>query len=409
MSKKICFIQDGLGGGGAEHVIVTLANEFVNDGYEVEIGLYDSLTISYPLDERVKVTAIDRNNYNYVSRREKVIYQTKVFLIKKVVYQVGRCIGTLLKPINNNFLTKIEGKLREYNRKCNRVEPIRRFVEERTDVVLISFMVHCYNTLLDAIGQKKKNVVIISERDDPGAVKKAGVIKLRSQSMRLADACVFQTEEALKFMKDEIGEKGVVIPNPLSGQITVPFVGERQKIIVNFCRLHEKKNLPLLINAFERLAKEFDEYKLYIYGKGELKESLQKLIESKKLENKIFIYDFVPNIHEVVNTYSMFVSSSDFEGISNSMIEAMAMGLPVVCTDCPIGGAAMMIDSYENGILTSVGDEEELYAAMKYMIVNPEEARRMGQAARNIKVRLNPKQIAKEWEHLIENLSKRNA
>ena len=66
----------------------------------------------------------------------------------------------------------------------------------------------------------------------------------------------------------------------------------------------------------------------------------------------------------------MFVSSSDFEGLSNSMLEAMAMGIPTICTDCPCGGAKMVIENGINGLLTPVGDKDELSAAMQQVADN---------------------------------------
>ena len=68
----------------------------------------------------------------------------------------------------------------------------------------------------------------------------------------------------------------------------------------------------------------------------------------------------------------MFVSSSDFEGISNSMLEALGMGLPVVVTDCPVGGARMVIKSGENGILVPVGDTQAMYEAMRSVLKDPD-------------------------------------
>ena len=100
----------------------------------------------------------------------------------------------------------------------------------------------------------------------------------------------------------------------------------------------------------------------------------------------------------------MFVSSSNIEGISNSMIEAMAIGLPTICTDCPAGGARMFIKSYENGILTPVGDAEALYKAMKYMIENPDKAEQMGKKAMEIRETLKKEKILNKWGEFIKEV-----
>ena len=69
---------------------------------------------------------------------------------------------------------------------------------------------------------------------------------------------------------------------------------------------------------------------------------------------------------------SDFVSSSDFEGMSNSMLEAMAIGLPTICTDCPSGGAREIIQHHENGILVPIKNIDALCSAMTEVADNPE-------------------------------------
>lgn len=81
--------------------------------------------------------------------------------------------------------------------------------------------------------------------------------------------------------------------------------------------------------------------------------------------NAFFIEDFKKNILEEAKNYRAFMLTSDYEGLSNSMIEAIAMGMPSICTDCPIGGARMIIEDGKNGFLVPVGDEKTLVQKMK--------------------------------------------
>ena len=122
------------------------------------------------------------------------------------------------------------------------------------------------------------------------------------------------------------------------------------------------------------------------------------------MEDNVELRPFAPNVLALICDCAMFVSSSDREGISNSMIEAMAIGLPTICTDCPAGGARMMIRPYENGILTPVGDVEALYKAMKYMIENPDKAERMGEKAMEIRETLKKEKILNNWVKFIEEV-----
>lgn len=401
MAKSICFIQDGLGGGGAEHVICNLANRFVTDGYSVEIGIYGYDTIAYELDKRVVVTKIDRDHYAYKSKSEKLWYSFQVNVIYGILYEFIQVAAKMMNAIWRKPYAVIPGQRKAYLKKLDVTEPISRFIDNRPDAVILSFMVHCYSNVAEAIGKNKKNKFIISERDDPNTVTGKEMKRRRIYAMHMADACVFQTEQAYQCLVGEIGEKGVVIPNPISDGLIPTYTGKRRKSIVNFCRLHRKKNLPLLIRAFKQVNAKHPEYELNIYGKGELQEQLLELIRELNLEDKAFIFDFTSDIHSIIKDCAMFVSSSDFEGISNSMIEAMAIGLPTVCTDCPIGGASMMICSNKNGILIPVGDENALAEAMNYMIENPAEADRMGLEAAKIRYELSCKNIAEKWENVI--------
>ena len=173
---------------------------------------------------------------------------------------------------------------------------------------------------------------------------------------------------------------------------------------MNFCRLSPQKNLFMLIDAFYLFHKEYDDYVLTIYGRGELKDKLIKYIDKLGLQNSVFIKDFDLDIHNKIKDCAMFVSSSDFEGISNSMLEALAIGLPTICTDCPAGGAKMYIDSYKNGILVPVRDTNALYKAMKYIVENPEKADNMSKNAVLIKEVLMPNKIYSRWLETIQSL-----
>ena len=92
---------------------------------------------------------------------------------------------------------------------------------------------------------------------------------------------------------------------------------------------------------------------------------MEKKIEKLNLQKKVFLPGYTTDIYEKVKKSKIFVSSSDYEGMSNSMLEALSLGLPTICTDCPIGGAGEIIQNGINGILVPVNDLKEMVAAMK--------------------------------------------
>ena len=153
----------------------------------------------------------------------------------------------------------------------------------------------------------------------------------------------------------------------------------------------------------KRVLDVFPEYVLEIYGKGEQQEELEKYAKELNISDNVKFMGQKANVQTYIVNASVFVSSSDFEGMSNSMLEAMAIGLPVVCTDCPIGGARMVIKNNINGILTPVGDDRIFADEIIGLLKNPEKAKRLGKQASELREQLNVKKIAKEWEKLFEN------
>ena len=218
----------------------------------------------------------------------------------------------------------------------------------------------------------------------------------------VADKCVFQTQDAKKYFPRRIQTKSKVIQNPINPNMPTRYKGAKQEVIITACRLSPQKNLPMLIQAFNMLLKNHPEYSLEIYGRGAQEEALRKLIHSMGLDEKVLLPGFAENIYDIMNQSSMYVSSSNYEGISNSMLEAMALGLPVVVTDCPAGGARMVVQDGENGLLVPVGDTESMYLAMKRVIEEPGLAERLGNEAYKVRERFAIEKIAREWLDVIE-------
>jgi glycosyltransferase involved in cell wall biosynthesis len=98
---------------------------------------------------------------------------------------------------------------------------------------------------------------------------------------------------------------------------------------------------------------------------------------------------------------AMYVNSSDYEGISNAMLEAMAIGMPVVCTDCPVGGAALVIKNNVNGMLVEVGNCEQLSWAISKILSDKEFSQTISRNASNIRQKLSIENIGKQWLEII--------
>lgn len=241
-----------------------------------------------------------------------------------------------------------------------------------------------------------KTKVIFSQRGDPYY----GSNKLLNYIYRLADKCVFQTKQARDYYPVSVKKKSVIIPNFIEDS-GIPWNGERKKTIVNVARLDIKqKRQDLLIEAFSKIAMDYPEYVLQLYGTGEDEKQLRKLAEP--MGERIQFMGLSRNIYRDIKNASLFVLSSDFEGIPNALLEAMSMGLPCISTDCSPGGAKLLIQNGINGLLVDRNKPKKLEAAMRYMLENREEAEKMAKNAVKVKYRFAPEVIAKCWLELLK-------
>ena len=158
----------------------------------------------------------------------------------------------------------------------------------------------------------------------------------------------------------------------------------------------------MLINAFKSFQKNRSDYILEIYGDGPEKTKLEQYIFDNNLIDCVVLYPATKDVHSKVINAKMFVSTSDYEGLSNSMLEAMAIGLPVICTDCPCGGAKMIIDDGINGLLVPVQDEDALVAAMIRVADNEKFACEISKKGTKIREILSMRVIFEKWEQLVK-------
>ena len=247
---------------------------------------------------------------------------------------------------------------------------------------------------------------IISERNDPAHFGGRAVTRIISRLlMRKTDGFVFQTRDAQAFYGGEIAKRSMVIPNPLFIGDNYPdtqYVGEREKTIVTTGRLNKQKNHPLLIRAFKRIAEEFPEYKLIIYGEGPERHNDEALISELGLQERVLLPGTINDVPAKIYKSSLYVLSSDFEGMPNALMEAMALGLPCISTDCPCGGPRELTTDGEDCLLVPVGNEEALANAMQKVLSDEKFAMELGRNSMKIRERLSLGKVCKQWYDYLE-------
>ena len=342
--EKIVFVIPDMPGGGTERVVALLANEYSRRGIPVAVLLFAGDERAYPLDSGIEVLSVG-----------------------------GPSGGSLSARL---------GRLRR----------MRQFYRENKHCQIWAFsaMGAVFSTVA-SFGQR--HFFLVSERNDPTRYDHR---RIRDLCYRRAQVVVCQTADAVKSFPAGIRKKSVVIPNPLEPE-EAPYTGEREKRIVAVGRLNAQKNHKLLLRAFASFAKSRTDYILELYGQGELEPELRTLAKELGIDSCVIFKGFSSHVLADIRTAAMYVLSSDYEGISNSLAEAMAVGLPVISTDCPIGGSKMCIRDGQNGLLVPVGDAQRLASAMERLAGDPAYAAGLGREAEQIRERYSLESIGHLW------------
>lgn len=352
---NIVFTISQLSGGGAERVVSLLSGCFVEKGNTVTIITFLDKERVYPLNEKVRLEELKCSS--------------------------ERFIGTI-------------SQIRALRKKIKNIRP---------DVIISFLPVVNMITLVADLGLNSK--VIVSERNDPYQNPRKKVVRvMRDFLYHLSDGFVFQTMDARDYFGKYAIERGTVIANPLTGTLPEPYKGIRKKKFVTAVRLDPQKNLEMLIDAFSRFEKLYPDYILEIYGEGSQRSYLENKCKEMNVENKVVLKGFSKNLHENILDASAFIMSSNYEGMSNSLLEALALGVPVISTDHPIGGARMFIKNGNNGILTKVGDTDEMFNALLFAANNPEKMQAMADEAIRIRQQISVEKIVSQWMSYIEKV-----
>lgn len=352
--KDIVIVTGCMVRGGAEGVIATVANGLAQRGWKVHIIsiLFDRW--DYELDP--SISCIDISN----EKRNQML-------------DTPRLVMTL-------------------RRRIKRIKP----------EAVLSFMVAV--NIVTWLATRGLNVKFIpSERNDPDRGRSNLIKKLQVKAYGAADTTVFQTTRAKEYFSEAIQNRSVIIPNPLREMPEAVY--GTSKRIVTAGRLSEQKNHKLLIDAFKRVHKDHPEFSVDIYGEGSMKDELQAYIDEKGLNNSVHLCGKVDNVPERIRNAYMFVLPSDYEGLSNALLEAMGIGLPCITTNC--AGSDDAIRDGANGLIVPIQDSDAMEKAIKELIVDPAKAEELGRKARVSMSRYKVENVVEQWESLIDQKSGR--
>lgn len=358
--RKIAFYIDSMGLGGANRVMANLVSYFHSNGYDVCLINDVSLTgkdKEYSLPDDIKRYFIDNNGKRH------------------------------------NFFCK----------QFHRLKAIRSILKENETEVIVSFMgPPNIRMLLATLGMKVKKVV--SVRNDPYKEYGTGFKRFLARTIFcFADGCVFQTQEASEYFPERVKKKSRIIVNPVNEKFYgVTWTGKNKEIAV-IGRLQSQKNPLLALKAFQLIVNDFPEYTLVYYGDGELKDEIVRKSKEYKIDSRVVVYGKISDVESRLASSMVYLLSSDYEGMPNALLEAMAVGVPAISTDCPCGGARTAIENEKQGLLVPVGNAEKMAEALKKLLRDESLREQMSVAEKERAKDFRSDVILPQWKEYFES------
>lgn len=358
---KIAFYVGSLSKGGAERVVLNLTKYFLQIGYEVIMVNYHEEENEYALPKQVKRYIVD------LSQEE----------------------------ITNNRIVNFQRRFCKLRNVWKKEKPDR----------IVSFIGKT-NLMTIATSRFLHIPVVVSVRSNPEREYCSRAMQLGMKILfPMADGIVLQTNQAKTYFPKTIQKKSVILPNSISEDFIRPYYqGERVHNIVSVGRIDQNKNQMLLVQAFHELIKENkwnqddkDSWRLVLYGDGSMREQIEQYCIEQHLTESVIFMGVQDNIADQIQKASIFVLTSRQEGMPNALIEAMALGLAVISTDCPCGGPADLIQDGLNGYLIPVDNKNILKKKLFTLIEQKEKRDAFGKKACEIVERLHPDKVNEMW------------
>lgn len=354
---KILFVCQNLNSGGAEKVISILANHFIEKG-EVDILMIskNSTTPFYYLDRRINLDSV----YKFADKEKLSIFQ--------------------------------------------KFRSIKKYIRKKQYDVVVPFL--DFVTIYTYYACRSKNKIVVTERCDPS--KSSFLEKvLKKHIYKNANGCVFQTEEAKDYYRSKY-KHGIVIPNPV--QLTV----EKQFDYVNHSRKHEivvvgsrkkEKNRELVYKAFAilKLNKDLDDFVLRIFGETTERDD-RAILDALGIRNSVIFMGQCKDWQQQSIDTTAFVLSSNYEGMPNALLEAAALKIPCISTDCPVGGPRFILKNGERGMLVPVNDCDALANGLISLARNKTLQNKYSLANECTASEFDKKTICEKWDHFLKEI-----
>jgi len=288
------------------------------------------------------------------------------------------------------------------------VSALRREFRGAPPDLIVSFLNYT-NVLALAANFGRRCPIVVSERLDPRVIGIGPIWSLlRRLTYRSASRLVAQTSTAAGLFDYLAPGRTVVIPNPVAPPATgiCPLpewpIPERPTVIA-VGRLMPQKGFDIALRAFSLLPATCSEWQFIILGEGPQRTALERLREELGLNDRVHLPGRVADPTPWLQRAGIFLMSSRSEGFPNALAEAMAVGLPVLSTDCPSGPSDLITHGVD-GLLVATEDPQAMAVALGELMMSSELRDQLASAAPRILDRFSQTSVLNVWDAMLAEL-----
>ena len=324
----ILFAIPDFRGGGAEKVFLTLINNISRDIFEIHVavGKFQGEYYSYLPDDIYLYELGSIKSLNSIYAMLKLIWRIKPDVVLSTLgYVVTASLVSILSPKNTIFASRFGNTISSFFQEVkrnNRLKYYLQYIANKLVIYLSDIIVVQSNHMLDDVSK---------------------TFSLKEKSMKK----VIKINNPIAVDKINLNAKTKGIPGNLEKIFNNNFV------FISVGRLDYRKNYEGLIKAFKAVNELNHNSRLVILGEGNYRDTLEKLLVELDIVDFVSLPGFIDSSESIVSHSDFFISSSLYEGVSNAILESLALGVPVIATDCPSGIKEVISDG-ENGYLVSM-------------------------------------------------------
>lgn len=287
------------------------------------------------------------------------------------------------------------------------IHKIRNYIKKISPDVVCTFISdYCVLVRLATLGLSP--IIVSSERGDPYTETFPWNFLVR-WAYSNSDYCIFQLDKARDYYGEKIARKSFVIPNVFVQDCPVePFQGVRNKTIVSAGRFVPEKRYEVLIQAFAHVLAQKPDYSLILYGDGPSKKDYITLCEELGIMGHVVFPGYVSSFSKAIREDGVFVLSSKYEGIPNTLVEALSVGIPCIATDCTPGGPFFLTKGGQTGLLVPVDDVNAMADAIIRVIDNENLSKELSKKGPSILSELSPMRIDNLWRSTFNTILKKH-